>query len=255
MLESEIAAVQELVEHLFRLTGRLRGTRDADIAFLALLHARIMDLAGSLPSLMRADSLTAINAIVRVELDAYIDFELCMMDPTHRKNMYLRYVGSQIKYNQFLLDFLRDEGGNLDSDKGLALRNELRSLRTQRKELIGQGARVLEPAERFKAAWLRDVHATLYAAFSDEIHSDLAVLFGRYSQVKGRRFSIRIGGEDHSQRASPAITMGLVVPVESVTKLLSLVGQINDRESRSLHDHHTEVARKLALSSSGRRRA
>ncbi len=155
--------------------------------YLICLYCSVIELAGGIIALVKAEQHTAVGPVFRTLIEAYVNLKLVAKDRRFVERFFARHHQDWIKLlapegrkNLFLADL------HAHKDRAAALKRH----KTELAKLKKRGVRSRLPfSERFSKADMKDEYFAVYHIESDKSHNSWQALISRHWA--------RVGDDDH----------------------------------------------------------
>jgi hypothetical protein len=190
MSEPLLAFVKKLHDHSLELLRNVTFDKrlEAD-GYVVCLYASMIELGGGIVTLIERDRRTALSAVFRTFLEAYVDFKNVLEDPTYIKNCYARHHADWLrvlKHSRNPNPYLAGIGAHADRDAVLKRHD------TELQRLKKEGFAPLKIVERFERAGMGDEYRSIYHFESDGSHNSLQALIGRHIELGENGFGLAL---------------------------------------------------------------
>ena len=190
MSKELLVFVNKLHDHSLELLRGLTFDKrfEAD-GLIVCLYASMIELTGGTVVLAGQDRWSALSAVFRTFLEAYVDFRNVLADPTYIKNCYARRHETWIKVlrqGEEPNPYLAGVHGHADRPAALQ-RHE-----TELQRLKDEGFPPLKIITRFERAGMADEYRSVYAFESDGSHNGLQALISRHVESGQNDFGLAL---------------------------------------------------------------
>ncbi|WP_421445829.1 DUF5677 domain-containing protein [Agrobacterium tumefaciens] len=192
---SHMLTMIEFLDEVYAVSVEcLRGLRfnkaDERSRTMIALYATIIEQVDSQITLIKAGKLAGVEITFRSTLEALVDLVNLTKRAGYLDNMKAAYSRDMLK---LMGDAVRGDNPFL-SDAGELEKNTTvqRRHREALDELQGRGVRVLQVAERFKAAEFEHIYASVYRSLCREAHNNVGALTERHFRHENGKFEVVI---------------------------------------------------------------
>lgn len=181
--------VKRLHGECIRLTEHIAfDKKHARHLYLVALYGSLIELTGSLITLIEKKHRIGVPPVFRSLLEAYVE-----LNNLHENSKYGHHM--QASYDEQWLKVLREAKNKpnpylADISKIANLDAEIKRYEQELTNLMNKGYRSLNVFERFERAGMEDEYRSLYNFLSSDAHSNIRALVGRHLEIDVDDFTV-----------------------------------------------------------------
>lgn len=185
--------MSELVEHLEKIysevlhcTGQLKFARNhPQQLYCICLHGTVLETASACLALLKANECSALPALLRSLLEAYVDLVNLCRCPEYIFRMQAAFLSEQSR----VLKVAIESGDSNPYLEALAaaegVYDHAQKVEKELRDLKGRGLGPLKIKERFEGAALTEMYESIYALLCQHSHNNLNILERRHLEISG----------------------------------------------------------------------